>query len=130
MSKFRFIMSRGELLLAEYREEGVGAEFVFPKETVGSLTVGSQSYPLSCGRVTFGMRGAPDGSYRPRLITGDGEYTLPEISKSGNLITFVGYSKEEMCAAFDELRRLKKSYRELAERYKIIEEYVFGKGIF
>ncbi len=123
-------MARGELLLAEYGEEGAGAEFIFPRETLGSLAVGSQSYPLSRGRVAFGMRGAPDGIYRPRLISGEREYALPEISKNGNLITFVGYSKEELCAALDELRRLKRGYRELSERYKTLEEYVFGKGIF
>lgn len=130
MSKFKFILQRGELCLAEYSEAGAGAEFIFPKETRGSLTVAATSYPLALGRTSITMRGAKDGVYTPRLVGENGETPLPEIKKEGNLITFVGYSDSELCRGFDEIRKLKKSYRELSERYKALETYVYGKGIF
>ena len=130
MSSFRYALTGGSWELISYSEEGVGASFAFPKETVGELRVGSHSYPLTLGRVSVGMAGFADGIYTPYLVSGDKRAALPAIRKSGNKITFIGYGAPELCAKFDELRRLKRLCRELGEKYKTLEEYVFGKGIF
>ena len=130
MSKMRFIFSRGRCELAGYDSAGGAAEMVFPKFTCGEVIVGEVAYPISSGRANVRLCGFADGRYRPTLRCGDTEYPLPEIEKRGNVITFVGYTTEELCAEFDELRRARASLRELSEKYKLLEEYVFGKGLF
>lgn len=130
MSSFRYALSGGSWELIAYTEEGSGAAFAFPKETFGEISVGSHSYPLKQGRVSIGMNGFADGEYTPYLISGDKKSALPKIRKNGNKITFIGYSTPELCVKFDELRRLKRGFRELNEKYKALEDYVFGKGLF
>ena len=130
MSRFRYVFSHGAYELASLSEDGGGAEFIFPKETRGELIIGGHAYPLSAGVASIGLCGFADGVYTPTLASGERRLTLPSIRKSGNRISFVGYSASEICERFDELRRLKKLCRELSEKYKSLEEYVFGKGIF
>ena len=130
MSSFRYALTGGSWELISYSEEGGGASFAFPKDTQGELSLGNHSYPLRLGRVNIGMSGFADGVYTPYLVSGDKRAALPQIRKSGNKITFTGYTTPELCAKFDELRRLKRAYRELSEKYKTLEEYVFGKGLF
>ena len=130
MSSFRYIFSQGAYELAAYSGEGAGAEFIFPRETRGELRISGHAYTLRDGRTDIKMNGFADGEYTPYLVSGDKKAKLPMIRKSGNSITFVGYSIPEMCGKFDELRRLKKVCRELSEKYKSLEEYVFGKGLF
>ena len=130
MSKFRFIFSRGACELASYEESGGAAEMLFPRGTYGEVAVGEAVYPLVSGKAQVKLAGFADGIYRPTLRYGDREYTLPEVKKEGNIISFVGYSTEEMCERFGELRRARTALRELGEKYKQLEDYVFGKGIF
>lgn len=130
MSSFRYALTGGSWELISYSEEGVGASFAFPKETVGEISIGAHSYPLKLGRASIGMGGFADGVYTPYLISNDKKAALPTIRKSGNKITFTGYGAPELCAKFDELRRLKRTCRELGEKYRALEEYVFGKGLF
>ena len=130
MSRLRFIFSRGVCELASYDASGGGAEMIFPKGTYGEVAVGEATYPLSSGRALVKLAGFADGIYRPVLKYGDREYSLPEIKKEGNRISFVGYTTEQLCERFDELRRARTTLRELTEKYKQLEEYVFGKGLF
>ena len=130
MSKFRFIFSRGSCELASYEASSGAAEMLFPRGTYGEVAVGEASYPLSSGKAQVKLAGFADGIYRPTLKYGDKEYSLPKLKKEGNVISFVGYSTEELCERFDELRRTRTALRELTEKYKQLEEYVFGKGLF
>ncbi len=130
MSSFRYALAGGSYELISYSEEGAGASFAFPKETSGEISIGLHSYPLSQGRASVGMKSLADGVYTPYLISRDKKAALPAIRKSGNKITFIGYTTPELCAKFDELRRLKRTCRELGEKYRALEEYVFGKGLF
>ena len=130
MSSFRYALSGGAWELISYSEEGPGAYFAFPKETCGELLLGSQRHPLSQGRVSVSTGALSDGVYTPHLVLRDKKAALPAIRKCGNKITFVGYTTPELCAKFDELRRLKRACRELGEKYRTLEEYVFGKGLF
>ena len=130
MSKLRFIFSRGSCELASYNASGTAAELTFPKGTFGEVGVGEATYPLSSGRCLITLRGFADGKYHPTLKYGDKEYSLPELEKKGNIIKFTGYTTEDLCERFDELRRARASLRELGEKYKLLEEYVFGKGLF
>ena len=129
MSSFRYILSHGAYELAAYSEGCGGADFLFPKETRGEIIIGEHSYPLLLGKVSVRLNGFADGVYTPYLLSGEHKIELPAIRKIGNKITFIGYTASEMCTKFDELRRLRKGYRELSEKYKALEEYVFGKGI-
>lgn len=130
MSSFRYALSAGSWELVSYSEEGGGASFAFPKETSGEVLLGSRTYPLSQGRVSISTGALSDGVYTPSLVLRDKKVALPAIRKCGNKITFVGYTTPELCAKFDELRRLKRACRELGEKYRTLEEYVFGKGLF
>lgn len=130
MSSFRYGMSGGSWELIAYSEEGAGAAFAFPKETSGEIYLGSHSYPLKQGRVSITAAGLADGVYTPHLLSKDKKMALPAIRKCGNKITFIGYTTPELCEKFDEVRRLKRVCRELGEKYKALEEYVFGKGLF
>lgn len=130
MSKFRFVFSRGECELASYEGSSGAAEMLFPRGTYGEIAVGEATYPLSSGRAQVKLSGFADGIYRPTLKYGDKEYALPELKKEGNKISFVGYTAEQLCERFDELRRARIALRELGEKYKQLEEYVFGKGLF
>lgn len=130
MSRMRFIFSHGECVLASYDQTGAVAEMIFPKGTYGEITVGEAVYPLTLCKAQVRLAGFADGRYRPTLRYGDREYPLPEIEKRGNVITFAGYTTEELCLRFDELRRARTALHELSEKYKLLEEYVFGKGLF
>lgn len=130
MSKFRFIFTRGACELAAYEASNGAAKMVFPKGTYGEVAVGEACYPLVSGKAQVKLSGFADGIYRPTLKYGDREYSLPELKKEGNTIGFVGYTTEQMCERFDELRRVRTALRELTEKYKQLEEYVFGKGLF
>ena len=130
MSKFRFVFCRGSCELASYEASGGAAEMLFPKGTYGEVAVGEATYPLVSSRAQMRLAGFADGVYRPKLRYGEREYALPEVKKEGNKISFVGYSTEELCERFDELRRARIALRELGEKYKQLEDYVFGKGLF
>ena len=130
MSKFRFVFSRGECEFASYEGSGGAAEMLFPRGTYGEIAVGEATYSLSSGRAQVKLSGFADGIYRPTLKYGDKEYSLPELKKEGNKISFVGYTAEQLCERFDELGRARIALRELGEKYKQLEEYVFGKGLF
>ena len=130
MSKFRFIFTRGACELAAYEASSGAAEMLFPNGTYGEVAVGEASYPLASSKAQVKLAGFADGIYRPTLKYGDREYSLPALKKEGNNISFVGYTTEQMCERFDELRRVRTALRELTEKYKQLEEYVFGKGLF
>ena len=130
MSRLRFIFSRGACELASYEASDGAAEMLFPKGTYGEVTVGEAAYPLSSGRAQVRLSGFADGIYAPTLKYGDREYSLPRLKKEGNKIGFVGYTAEELCEKFDELRRTRASVRDLTEKYKQLEEYVLGKELF
>lgn len=130
MSKFKFIFSYGKYELSAYSDEGSGATFAFPEKTEGAISVGGHSYPLAFGRVRLDMNGFADGGYTPLLVLGEESFPLPEIKKNGNKITFSGYNDSEICKKFDEIRALRRSVRELKEKQRALEEYVFGKGLF
>ena len=130
MSRMRFIFSRGRCELASYDSSGASAEMLFPRSTCGEVRVGEVSYPITSGRAQLRLSGFADGRYRPTLHCGGNEYPLPELEKRGNVVSFAGYTTEELCARFDELRRARTAIGELSEKYKLLEEYVFGKGLF
>ena len=130
MSKFKFIFSRGECELASYDSSGAGAEIIFPKGTSGEVKVGNQSFPLVSGRALLHLAGIKDGLYQPTLCYGEREYKLATVKKDGNRVLHPGYTTDELCAKFDEQRRIRSALRELSERYNKLEEYVLGKGIF
>ena len=130
MSKLRLTFSNGSCELVSYDPSGTAAELIFPKGTYGEIRVGEVIYPLSSGRAIVRLSGFADGRYRPTLKYGDKEYSLPELTREGNKITFSGYTTKDICEKFDELRRTRSALRELSEKYKLLEEYVFGKGLF
>lgn len=130
MSRLKLIFDHGSCVLASYSDVGVAAELVFPRGTYGEVAVGETIYPLASGKATVRLSGFADGIYRPTLRYGEHEYALPELQKVGNRVTFPGYTTEELCKKFDELRRARAALRELGEKYKQLEEYVLGKGLF
>lgn len=130
MSKFTFVRIGKGYELSRYSNNSRMAEFQFPKDTRGYISIGSHSFTLSFGKTEANLNGFKDGEYIPKLITEQEEFLLPKIRKCGNEISFAGYSDEELCSKFDELRKLRHTLRELCEKYKTLEEYVFGKGIF
>ena len=130
MSKFRFIFYRGSLELATYDEGSSGAELIFPQGTCGEVRVGGFTVPLISGRAVLRLGSLADGRYTPVLNYNGESYPLADIKKEGRRIVFAGYTSGDLCEKFDELRRLRSALRELAEKYKLLEEYILGKGIF
>lgn len=130
MSKFRYVFSKGGCELVSYSSEGHGLELIFPRGSSGEVHIASHCYPVVSGCARPNLTGYADGVYSPSLVCGEREYPLTPIKKDGNRITHPGYTTEELCNKFDEIRRNRSALRELSEKYKQLEEYVLGKGIF
>ena len=130
MGRFKYVFSQGGCELASSDSSGRGAVLVFPKGTTGEVGIGSLSFPVISGRATFSISSLADGIYTPRLRRGESELLLPPIKKEGNRVLNPGYTADELCEKFDELRRTRSSLREISEKCKQLEEYILGKGIF
>ena len=130
MSRFRYVFSHGSYELASSDSSGRGAVLVFPKDTYGEVRIDSHSFPIISGRATLSLSNLADGIYTPRLRCRESEFELPPIKKEGNRVYNPGYTADELCEKFDELRRTRSSLRELSEKCKQLEEYILGKGIF
>lgn len=129
MGKFRYLMSHGEYALARSDSSGRDAEMIFPSGTAGEIRIGSQVAPIVSGRASLKLSSIADGEYTPKLLQGDREIELPPIRKEGNRVMNPGYTPDELCEKFDELRRTRSALRELGEKYKQLEEYILGKGL-
>lgn len=129
MGKFRYLLSHGEYALVRSDSSGRDAELIFPDGTAGEVRVGSRVAPIVSGRANLRLSSLADGEYTPRLLRDGRELELPPIRKEGNRVVNPGYTADELCEKFDELRRTRSALRELGEKYKQLEEYILGKGL-
>lgn len=130
MGRFRYIFSHGKCELAFSDSSGRDAELIFPRGVSGEVRIGTHTVPLVSGRGSLRITTLADGIYVPVLIRGEEETALPPLKKEGNRVTNPGYTPDELCEKFDELRRTRSALRELTEKCKQLEEYILGKGIF
>ena len=130
MGKFRYIFSHGKCELASSDSSGRDAEIIFPRGVSGDVRVGTRTFPIVSGRARLKMSSLADGIYTPVLLRGEEETALSPLKKEGNRVTNPGYTPDELCEKFDELRRTRSTLRELTEKCNQLEEYILGKGIF